>query len=190
MQDFFTEGDALMGRWLMTAAVLAAGTVFGTMILGGCVEKPSVMTAEEVSSLFGADFTVSADITFEKLRLTADLTRQGDRTAVVITSPEHLEGLSFDGSTVRYKDLEVDTALPAASLGTVLDDVFDLLGQPEDLKITAEGEGKTLVTDTDRRFSLTVEEKPLLLEMPEAGLLAKFRDFMPAEPGGTPLPEE
>ena len=181
-----------MGRWIMTAAILAAGTVFGTMLPGGCGEK-AAMTTEDVAALFGTDFTVSADITFEELQLTADLTRQGDRTAVVITSPEHLEGLTFEENAVRFKGLSVEeTALPAASLGTVLDDVFDLLGQPDLLEISTDEEGKTVVSgNADGRFSLTVEgEAPLLLKMPGAGLSAEFRDFAPAEPGGTPLPEE
>jgi len=174
-----------MGRWIMTAAVLAAGTVFGMMALSGCGRKPADMTPEDAAALFGTDYTVSSDITFGELQLTADLTRQGGQTAVVITSPEHLEGLSFDGSTVRYKDLEVTAALPAASLQTVLDDVLDQLGRPESLKVSRSEDGQTIVSgNANGNFSLIVSDgAPVLLKMPGEGLTAAFRDFTPSENG-------
>ena len=84
------------------AAVLA---VAGTLILSGCGGK---MPFAQRTPDFNSTYTVTADITFDKLKAKADLTRVStDEWEFKFTEPKQLNGLSIKLNSEKY----------AASLG-------------------------------------------------------------------------
>ncbi|MBR6790739.1 MAG: hypothetical protein IKM31_07735 [Oscillospiraceae bacterium] len=187
-----------MGKWIMPAAILAAGTVVCTMFLGGCRENDSALTAEDMASLGTGSWTASAEVTMDEMEAGISLLRQGDLTEITVTSPEHLEGLVFrmDGgdSSVSFKGLAVEGAeLPLSSLGAAVDGALDVFARPELLTAGVAGDGAPVFRGESSagRFALTLPDGlPGLLEMEETGLTIRFSNVVFSEDGGTPLPEE
>ena len=187
-----------MEKWIMPAAILAAGTVVCTMFLGGCRERESALTAEDMTSLGTGSWTASAEVTMEEVEAGISLMRRGDLTEITVTSPEHLEGLVFrmDGedSSVSFKGLTVEGAdLPFSSLGAAVDDALDAFARPELLTADTADDGASVFRGESPagRFALTLADGlPGLLEIEEAGLTVRFSNVVFSEDGGTSLPEE
>jgi len=180
-------------------ALLATLTVILTMVLGSCGKKGGGgdgWTPEEAASLFSAGFSTQAEIVLGEMTLSGELSREGARTTLSLTAPEHLEGLSFSveggKADVTYKGLSVQgDKLPAPALGRAVALVMDALTHPELLTAgTDENGGPILSGKTENGvFTLAMDDTaPLSLEIPELQLRCTFTGFTPAESGGAPIP--
>lgn len=144
----------------------AALAVAGTLILSGCGGKlPFVQRMPD----FNSTYTVSADITFDKLKAKAELTRvTSDEWEFRFTEPKQLNGLTIKLNSERYaaslgglsfsaEESSVYTALPqliADSIGLLSNSASDgTSSSSEDgvLTITAELDGKRVTVTADER---------------------------------------
>lgn len=184
-----------MARWINLAGALAAGTVLGTMVLGGC-GRQETPPAEDLTAVFAGDYTAKLAITMGGIEAAGDLTREGERTAVVITSPEHLEGLTFTvdgaGCGVSFKGLAVEEAeMPGGSLGRALDGALDALSLPEGLEPCTDEDGQSAVRGETENgsFLLSAGEGSACLRMPALDLTVQMDSLCSIQPSAD-SPEE
>lgn len=179
-------------RWFRVTALLATLTVIFTMVLGSCSKKgggEDGWTPEEAASLFAAGFSAPVEVVLGEITMSGELSREGDRTTLSLTAPEHLEGLSFSVQggkvEVTYKGLTVDgSSMPVPALGRAVALVMDALTHPELLTAgTDENGGAVLSGKTENgAFTLSMDDTaPVLLEIPELQLTCTFTGFTPAE---------
>lgn len=186
-------------KWFRITALLAVCMVALTIALGSCRDKGkdgSSWTIDRTAALFAGGFSAEADIVLGELAMSGELTRQDDKTTLSLTSPEHLEGLTFaiDGRNidVSYKGLSVKgDSLPTAGLGKAVGQALDALTHPELLTMGSSEEGEPTASGRTECGPFTLrlgEEGPIALEIPELQLNCAFRAFQPAD--GTEKPAE
>lgn len=185
-------------RWFRVTALLATLTVILTMVLGSCGKKGGGdgWTPQETAALFSAGFSTQAEIVLGEMALSGELSREGTRTSLSLTAPEHLEGLSFSveggKADVTYKGLSVQgDKLPVPALGRAVALVMDALTHPELLTAGTDENGEPILSGKTENgvFTLVMDDTaPLSLEIPELQLSCTFTGFTPAEPGGAPIP--
>ena len=166
------------------AAVLA---VAGTLLLSGCGGK---LPFAQKTPDFNKTYTVTADITFDKLKAKADLTRVSpDEWEFKFTEPKQLNGLSIKLNKEKY----------AASLGGLsfsAEDSSDYVAAPQLIakavgllsntlgdKITS-SDGVLTFTDElyGKRITITANERTgdlISLKCPHFKLSVNFSDQKP-----------
>ncbi len=187
-------------KWFRITALAAVCMVVLAMVLGSCGDKGKNggdWTIDRVAGLFAGGFSAEADIVLGELAMSGELTREGSRTALSLTSPEHLEGLTFaiDGRNidVSYKGLSVKgDSLPTAGLGKAIGQAMDALTHPELLTVGISEEGEPTASGRTECGPFTLrlgEEGPIALEIPELQLSCAFRAFQPAGETETSTPD-
>lgn len=165
----------------------AALAVAGTLVLSGCGARlPFSQKLPDLNSTY----TVKADITFDKLKAKADLTRvSSDEWEFCFTEPKQLSGLniklnsekyavSLGGLTFSAEESSVYTALPqlvASSIG-----MLSSLGSD---KITSEDGVLTFSCELDgKRVTVTANERTgdlISLKCPHHKLSVNFSEQKP-----------
>ena len=165
----------------------AALAVAGTLILSGCGGK---MPFAQRTPDFNSTYTVTADITFDKLKAKADLTRVSpDEWEFKFTEPKHLNGLSVKLNSEKYsaslgglsfssENNPVYTAAPQF-IAKAVGQLSNALGD----KITSSDGVLTFTDELDgKRITITANERTgelISLKCPHFKLSVNFSDQKP-----------
>lgn len=135
-------------------------------------------------------FCATADITYGKLALTADISRisPADIT-LTVNSPEQLAGMQFtyDGSATKVSyygitfEIPKNTAAAKALAGAVFSAINDAVGKNGSVSYK---DGKMIIEGRvdEGRYTLTLDEKTgavIALSLPDLKLSCTFSDFKP-----------
>lgn len=165
----------------------AALAIAGTLVLSGCGGK---LPFSQKTPDFNSTYTITADITYDRLKAKADLTRvSSDEWEFKFTEPKHLNGISVKLNSEKYaaslgglsfsaEDSSVYTTLPRLIAGGI-----GLLSGTSGDNITASDGVLTFTDELDgRRVTVTANERTgdlISLKCPHHKLSVNFTDQKP-----------
>lgn len=166
------------------AAVLA---VAGTLLLSGCGGK---MPFAQKTPNFNSTYTVTADITFDKLKAKADLTRVSpDEWEFRFTEPKQLNGLSIKLNSEKYAaslgglSFSAEDSSVYAAAPQLIAKAVGLLSNALGDKITSSDGVLTFTDELDgKRITITANERTgdlISLKYPHCKLSVNFSDQKP-----------